>query len=300
MIDDGKRKGLGRGLSALLGDTAGRNQAGAAAAKLKPTATLPVEYLQPGRLQPRRDFDEDALEELAASIREIGIVQPIVVRALPGPNAYEIVAGERRWRAAQRAQLHEVPVVLRELDDRQTLEIAIVENVQRADLNAMEEAEAYQHLIADFGYTQESAAEIVGKSRSHVANTLRLRQLPIRVQAWVREGKLSAGNARAAMRHPDPEAFAKEIIEKGMSVREAEAASAKPAAASAGRAGVAAKTADTLALERDLTEATGLKVAINDKAGKGTIQIAYRSLDQLQNVIDRLRRGSAITNDNNT
>ncbi len=298
MIDDSKRKGLGRGLSALLGDTAGRAPTAAAAAKLKPTAMLPVEYLQPGRLQPRRDFDEEALEELAASIREVGIVQPIVVRALPGPNQFEIVAGERRWRAAQKAQLHEVPVVLRELDDRQTLEIAIVENVQRADLNAMEEAEAYQHLIADFGYTQETAAEIVGKSRSHVANTLRLRQLPPRVQAWVREGKLSAGNARAAMRHPDPEAFAKEIIEKGMSVREAEAASAKPAAPSAGHSAPKTKTADTLALEHDLTAALGLKVAIRDKAGKGTVEIAYKNLDQLQDFIERMKRPVPVINDN--
>jgi len=298
VIDDSKRKGLGRGLSALLGDTAGRAPTAAAAAKLKPTAMLPVEYLQPGRLQPRRDFDEEALEELAASIREIGIVQPIVVRALPGPNQYEIVAGERRWRAAQKAQLHEVPVVLRELDDRQTLEIAIVENVQRADLNAMEEAEAYQHLIADFGYTQETAAEIVGKSRSHVANTLRLRQLPLRVQAWVREGKLSAGNARAAMRHPDPEGFAKEIIEKGMSVREAEAASAKPAAAAGGRAAPKIKTADTLALEHDLTAALGLKVAIKDKAGRGKVEIAYRNLDQLQDFIERMKRPVPVINDN--
>lgn len=295
MVDDNaRRKGLGRGLSALLGDTV---EAGPAPApRPKPTGTLPIEFLRPSRLQPRRDFSPESLEELSSSIREMGIVQPIVVRPTGEANAYEIVAGERRWRAAQRAQLHEVPVIVRDLTDRETLEIAIVENVQRKDLNAVEEAEAYKRLIDEFGYSQETVADVVGKSRSHVANTLRLLGLPSRVRDWIREGKLTAGHARAALRAADPERFAERIIEGEMSVREAEAA-APPKAPHVSRT-AKAKDPNTAALERSLSESLGFTVTVHDRNGRGRIEIAYQSLDQLQALCERLTQAVAVTNDN--
>lgn len=295
MVDDNaRRKGLGRGLSALLGDTV---EAGPAPApRPKPTGTLPIEFLRPSRLQPRRDFSPESLEELSSSIREMGIVQPIVVRPTGEANAYEIVAGERRWRAAQRAQLHEVPVIVRDLTDRETLEIAIVENVQRKDLNAVEEAEAYKRLIDEFGYSQETVADVVGKSRSHVANTLRLLGLPSRVRDWIREGKLTAGHARAALRAADPERFAERIIEGEMSVREAEAA-APPKAPHVSRT-AKAKDPNTAALERSLSESLGFTVTVHDRNGRGRIEIAYQSLDHLQALCERLTQAVAVTNDN--
>src|ERR1700710_863883 len=212
-------RGLGRGLSALIGDEA-------AAVKGEPvsrkdTRTLPVAFLQPGQYQPRKTFDEQPLADLAASIKEKGVLSPILVRPI-GADRYEIVAGERRWRAAQLAQLHDVPVVVRELADDQALEIAIIENVQRADLNALEEAAAYEELITKFGRTQEDVAREVGKSRSHVANTVRLLRLPESVKALVREGKLTAGHARTLLGVADPEARARELIAGEMTVRQAE------------------------------------------------------------------------------
>ncbi|WP_119421066.1 ParB/RepB/Spo0J family partition protein [Desertibaculum subflavum] len=292
--DSARRKGLGRGLSALLGDNV--EAAPAAAPRPKPTGTLPIEFLRPSRLQPRRDFSPESLEELSNSIREVGIVQPIVVRPTAEPNVYEIVAGERRWRAAQRVPLHEVPVLLRDLTDRETLEIAIVENVQRKDLNAVEEGEAYKRLMEEFGYTQDAVADVVGKSRSHVANTLRLLGLPSRVREWIREGKLTAGHARAALRTADPERFAERMIEGEMSVREAEAA----APAKGPHAARAPKAPDpnTAALERSLTESLGFKVSVHDRNGRGTVQISYQSLDQLQALCERLTQSVTVTNDN--
>src|SRR6185437_7428795 len=213
-------RGLGRGLSALIGDEVAAVKGEPVAAK-KDARTLPVAFLRPGKYQPRKQFDEQPLADLAASIREKGVLTPILVRPL-GPESYEIVAGERRWRAAQLAQLHDVPVVVREMADAEALEIAIIENVQRADLNAMEEAAAYEELISRFGRTQEQVAQEVGKSRSHVANTLRLLRLPESVQALLREGKLTAGHARTLLGAADPEARAREILAGEMTVREAE------------------------------------------------------------------------------
>jgi ParB family chromosome partitioning protein len=278
-------RGLGRGLSALIGDEA-------AAIKGEPVArkdvrTLPIAFLQPGRYQPRKSFDEQPLADLAASIREKGVLSPILVRPI-GPDRYEIVAGERRWRASQIAKLHDVPVVIRELADDQALEIAIIENVQRADLNAIEEGAAYEELITRFGRTQDDVAREVGKSRSHVANTIRLLRLPESVKAWVREGKLTAGHARTLLAAPDPESAARALIEGGMTVRQAEQRAPhkkKP---------VAPKDPNIADLENRIADALGLKVQIThkvDKSGdKGEVRIAYSSLEQLDEVVRRLSR----------
>ena len=213
-------RGLGRGLSALIGDEAAAVKGEPAAAK-KDVRTLPVAFLQPGKYQPRTTFDDEPLANLAASIKEVGVLSPILVRPI-GPDRYEIVAGERRWRAAQIAKLHDVPVLVRELADEQALEIAIIENVQREGLNAIEEARAYNDLIERFKRTQEDVAKEIGKSRSHVANTIRLLKLPAVVQAWVEEGKLTAGHARTLLGVPDPEAMARELMAGGVTVRQAE------------------------------------------------------------------------------
>src|ERR1700754_164405 len=246
-------RGLGRGLSALIGDEV-------AAVKGEPVAkkdlrSLPVAFLQPGRFQPRMTFDEQPLQELAASIREKGVLSPILVRPI-GPDKYEIVAGERRWRAAQIAKLHDVPVVVRELPDDQALEIAIIENVQRADLNAIEEGAAYEELSSQYVRTQEDVAREVGKSRSHVANTIRLLKLPDQVKAWVREGKLTAGHARTLLGVADPEARARELIEGAMTVRQAEQRSPhhrKPV-------GKAARDPNVSDLEASISNQLGLQV----------------------------------------
>ena len=241
--------------------------------------TLPVAFLRPNPLQPRKHFDQKELDELASSIREKGLLQPILVRPIAGAtDAYEIVAGERRWRAAQLAKLHDVPVVVRELGDGEALEIAIIENVQRSDLNAVEEGAAYRDLMDRFGYTQERLAEEIGKSRSHVANTLRLIRLPESVQAMIREGKLSAGHARTLIGSANPEALARQIVKRELNVREAEHRSqtktgvAKPATP---------KDADTKALESSLSNMLGLKVEILHKGSTGgELRIAYRTLEQ--------------------
>jgi ParB family chromosome partitioning protein len=278
---------LGRGLSALIGDEA-------AAVKGEPVAqkdlrSLPVAFLQPGRFQPRMNFAEQPLQELAASIREKGVLSPILVRPI-GPDRYEIVAGERRWRAAQLAKLHDVPVVVRELPDDQALEIAIIENVQRADLNAIEEGAAYEELITQFGRTQDDVAREVGKSRSHVANTIRLLKLPEAVKAWVREGKLTAGHARTLLGVADPEARARELIEGALTVRQAEQRSApkkKPG-------GKPQPDPNIAALEADISSTLGLKTQIThrvDKKGdKGEVRVAYSSLEQLDEIVRRLIR----------
>lgn len=281
MIAEGR--GLGRGLSALIGDEAGP-------AKSEPSRvqrTLPTAFLRPNRFQPRKTFDQDELHDLAASIREKGVLQPILVRPVAGDaNVFEIVAGERRWRAAQLAKVHDVPVVVREMNDGEALELAIVENVQREDLNAIEEAAAYHELMDRFSYTQEKVAEEVGKSRSHIANTVRLLKLPEGVKAMIRDGRLSAGHARTLIGVADPEARAREIVEGALNVRQAEEkAKAKSATPPKHRS----KDADTRALEASLTNKLGLKVEIADKGKKGgELKIEYRTLEQLDDLIRRL------------
>jgi len=277
-------RGLGRGLSALIGDEVAAVK-GEPVAK-KDTRSLPVAFLQPGRYQPRKTFDEQPLADLAASIKEKGVLSPILVRPI-GPDRYEIVAGERRWRAAQIAKLHDVPVVVRELPDDQALEIAIIENVQRADLNAIEEGAAYEELITRFGRTQEDVAREVGKSRSHVANTIRLLRLPDSVKAWVREGKLTAGHARTLLGAADPEARARELIAGELTVREAEQRS--PAKKKPG--GKPAKDPNIADLEASISNHLGLKIQIIHKGDKGgDMRISYKSLEQLDDLTRRLTR----------
>lgn len=279
-------RGLGRGLSALIGDEVAAVK-GEPVSK-KDTRTLPVAFLQPGRYQPRKTFDEQPLADLAASIKEKGVLSPILVRPI-GADRYEIVAGERRWRAAQLAHLHDVPVVIRELPDDQALEIAIIENVQRADLNALEEAAAYEELIAKFGRTQEDVAREVGKSRSHVANTIRLLKLPEPVKAWLKEGKLTAGHARTLLGVPDPEARARELIEGALTVRQAEQRSPqrkKPV-------GNPPKDPNVADLESSISNQLGLKVQIIHRGDKGgEMRITYKTLEQLDELTRRLSRSS--------
>jgi ParB family chromosome partitioning protein len=276
-------RGLGRGLSALIGDEAMPVRGEVPA---KGSRALPVAFLKPGRFQPRKNFADEALAELAASIKEKGVLTPILVRPL-GPDSYEIVAGERRWRSAQLAKLHDVPVVVRDLADAETLEIAIIENVQRADLNALEEAAAYQELMYRFNRTQEQVAQDVGKSRSHVANTVRLLRLPESVKQWLREGKLTAGHARTLLGLADPEAAAKEILAGQMSVRQAEHRSPKKAKAG----GKPVKDPNLADLEASISNKLGLKVQIIHKGDKdGEVRIGYSSLEQLEEITRRLSR----------
>jgi ParB family chromosome partitioning protein len=287
------RRGLGRGLSALLGEADEAAEGAAAAPVGEGARAIPIELIHRNPEQPRILFPEAELEELAASIREKGVLQPILVRPLDGRRGeYQIVAGERRWRAAQRAGLKAVPALVRELGDHQAFEIAIVENVQRADLNAMEEAKAYSALMGRMNYTQEEAAQVVGKSRSHVANTLRLTQLPERVQSHVMEGRLTAGHARAILTADDPESLAELIVSKSLSVREAEALAkggqVRTKKASGPRR--APKDADTHALEADLEEALGMTVEVADHGGVGQLTIKYATLEQLDELCRRLTR----------
>jgi ParB family transcriptional regulator, chromosome partitioning protein len=278
-------RGLGRGLSALIGDEVAAVRGEAAARK--DSRSLPVAFLQPGRFQPRKSFDEQPMADLAASIKEKGVLSPILVRPLGG-DRYEIVAGERRWRAAQIAQLHDVPVVIRELPDDQALEIAIIENVQRADLNALEEAFAYEELTAKFGRTQEEVAREVGKSRSHIANTIRLLRLPEQVKIWPREGKLSAGHARTLLGVADPEARARELIQGAMTVREAEQRS-KPEKKPSAKVSKDPNIAD---LESSISNRLGLNVQIIHKGDKGgDMRISYKTLEQLDELTRRLTKG---------
>jgi ParB family chromosome partitioning protein len=278
------------------------DEAGAAAAEggEVPAAgwrEAPIELIRRNPDQPRRDFGEDEINELAASIRERGVLQPILVRPAPGnPGEFQIVAGERRWRAAQRAGLRQMPVVVREIDDLAAFEIAIIENVQRADLNPIEEAMGYKTLMERFGRTQEAVAQTVGKSRSHVANALRLLALPDSMQADLRAGRLSAGHARALAGAPDAAALANLVIDKGFSVREAEALARKAHGREADPAarrprGSTAKDADTRALEDDLGQVLGLEVEIADRGGAGELRIRYSSLEQLDDICRRLTQG---------
>ncbi len=277
--------GLGRGLSSLLGEVAREEPlTGGGRGGLQ---TLPVASIEPHPDQPRRHFDDAALDELADSIRTRGLIQPIVVR--PHGHRYQIVAGERRWRAAQRAQVHEVPVLVREFDDAETLEVAIVENVQRQDLNAIEEAESYRRLVDDYGHTQDALGKLVGKSRSHVANLLRLLDLPAPVRHLVADGSLTMGHARALVSAPEPETLAAEIVRRGLSVREAEklANAAKPRRKVPGPAAVGTD-ADIAALERQLGDMLGLTVRISHRADGGAVSLAYSTLDQLDMICQRL------------
>lgn len=287
--------GLGRGLSALLGD---RDPDVPQPASPEPRGGLKVvsiTQLKPNPFQPRKVFDAQELEDLTNSIKEKGILQPLVVRPAPGQkDAYQIIAGERRWRAAQRAQLHEVPVLIREMTDAEALEIAVIENVQRADLNAIEEARGYKQLADQFSYSQEQIAQVIGKSRSHIANTVRLLNLPQAVQDYIYDGKLSAGHARSLINAPDPERLAKEIVEGGLNVRDAEkkaqAAKGKPQKAPPPPA---KKDADTRALEVQVTNTLGLAVTIDHKEGKGgKLTVNYTTLEQLDDIVARLSRSS--------
>jgi len=276
---------LGRGLASLIGEP---QMPRAALPPEGEQRIAPIDQLKGGKLNPRRDFDADDLAELADSIRQKGLVQPIVVRPDPA-GGYEIVAGERRWRASLKAGLHQVPVIVRELDDREMLELAIIENVQRADLNAIEEAGGYRDLIERFGYTQDRLAEVIGKSRSHLANTLRLLKLPHVVQKLVQEGKLSAGHARALIGRADAELLAARIVEQELSVREVEALVQGEAAGVGGSRKAREKDPDTRAFEKELGDVLGLKVEIKRGSGEsGLLTIKYGNFDQLEYIRMRL------------
>ena len=291
--------GLGRGLSALLGEVESEVLAASANPNMQPgqspgapaehraPRTLPIALLRPNPFQPREHFDSDALDDLANSIREKGILQPIVVRPVPGqPDEYQIVAGERRWRAAQKARLHEVPVVIRAFTDAEALEVALIENIQRADLNAIEEARGYRQLIEKFNYTQDALGQVIGRSRSHIANTIRLLQLPQTVQDYIYAGKLSAGHARTLVGQADPEAMALEFIEGRVNVREAEDRGRK---AKGKKKRPHGKDADTRALEQSLATQLGLSVTIGHKGDKGgELKIAYKTLEQLDDLCRKL------------
>lgn len=292
----GKPRGLGRGLSALMADVAPEADGRISSEPRRPDLTVPIEKLQANPDQPRRRFAQEQLDELAASVKEKGIIQPLIVRSIAG-GQYEIVAGERRWRAAQMAQLHDIPVIIREFDDTEVLEVAIIENIQRADLNAVEEAAGFKQLMDRFGHTQEKLAEALGKSRSHIANLLRLLSLPMDVQTLVIEGKLSAGHARALITAEDPSELAKQVVRDGLSVRATEAlvkkqqgGPDKPALKS--RNLNAGKDADTRALEKDLSAILAMKVTINHKPGSetGQVVLSYENLDQLDDLCAKLSR----------
>lgn len=284
MAAEGKRRNLGRGLSALLG---GGAEDYAALEKPQTMRTVSIDLIRPARIQPRRRMDMGPIRQLAHSIAEKGILQPLLVRRhAEEAGAFEIVAGERRWRAAQMARLHEIPVVVKELSDSEALEIALVENLQREDLSPLEEAEAYKRLMEEFSHTQEALSKAMGKSRSHVANMLRLLGLPGPVKEMLDRGELTAGHARALLRADDPLALARKVVGRGLNVRQAEklARGTKPRRP-------AAKDADTAAIERDLTSLLGLKVEIRHRGVGGTLKLHYTSLEQLDDVLHRLSHG---------
>jgi ParB family transcriptional regulator, chromosome partitioning protein len=285
-----RRRGLGMGLSALLGGDADLLRPPAPA----PASSVPIEFLAPSPLQPRRHFAEDELEALAESIRARGVMQPLLVRRAPNdPERYEIVAGERRWRAAQRAGVHELPVVVHALTDRDALEVALLENVQRQDLSPIEEADGYRRLIDEFGHTQAELANVLGKSRSHIANLLRLLALPPAVRNLLDAGTLSAGHARALLMAHDPAALAKTVLDQGLNVRQTERLVQADKSGSARVRRAPDKDPNTRALERELSARLGLKVSLKPAENGGTLSIAYRTLDQLDAVLARLRDGRA-------
>jgi len=295
-----ERSGLGRGLSALMADieTAVDTQPAQAEtpSDQRSPQRLPTDRIVPNPDQPRRSFSDDALQELAASIREKGVIQPLIVRPDPSrPDHFQLVAGERRWRAAQIAQIHDLPVIIREFDDTEVLEVAIIENIQRADLNALEEAQGYRQLIERFGHTQDQLAQAMGKSRSHIANLMRLLGLPDQIQDMLRAGELSAGHARALLTADDPLALARKAVANGWSVRDVEkhakpGGTAKPKSSTARSAQT--KDADTIALESDLSAALGMPVSIDHDvaSGAGQVSIRYRDLAALDDLIQRLSK----------
>ncbi|MEK1931086.1 MAG: ParB/RepB/Spo0J family partition protein [Pararhizobium sp.] len=294
MNDDSSRRRLGRGLAALIGEMDQPLQASGPVASVNADRRIPIEFVARNPRNPRRSFDEAELQDLASSIRQHGIVQPVVVRTI-ADERYEIIAGERRWRAAQLAGFTDIPVIVRDVDDRTALEIAIVENVQRSDLNPLEEALGYDQLIAEHGYTQNDLGEIIGKSRSHVANSLRLLKLPEAVRDMLSSGSLSAGHARALIPTSDPVGLARSIVAKGMSVRDAERLAQNDIRAqndpNYGKPlHKEEKDADTLALERTLSDSLGLDVTVNHKASGGQLRISYKTLDQLEEICRLLER----------
>lgn len=293
MNDDLSKRRLGRGLAALIGEMDQPTPVDAGKPSVNPDRMVPIEFIARNPRNPRRYFDETELHDLASSIRQHGIVQPVVVRPV-SVERYEIIAGERRWRAAQLAGLIEIPVIVRDVDDKTALEIAIVENVQRADLNPLEEALGYEQLIAEHGYTQNDLGEIIGKSRSHVANSLRLLKLPDQVRDMLAAGSLSAGHARALVSTSDPATLARTIVSKGMSVRDAERLAQNDIKAQNDPRPTGArkdeKDSDTLALERTLSDALGLDVAINHRGNGGQVKISYKTLEQLEEICRLLER----------
>ncbi len=288
MSDDQSRKRLGRGLAALIGEM--DKPQPATAQRIGADSRVPIEFVAPNPRNPRRTFGDAELADLAQSIREHGIVQPVVVRPSSG-SRYEIIAGERRWRAAQQAGLTDIPVIIRDVDDRVALELAIIENVQRADLNPVEEALGYQQLIDEHSYTQADLGQVIGKSRSHVANTLRLLKLPDSIRDLLVDGSLSAGHARTLVTAEDPASLARRIVDEGLSVRQAEALAQEPAISRKDTVSAPAqKDADTLALEKALSDVTGLKVTITHGRKGGDIRIAYKTLEQLDELCRKLQR----------
>jgi ParB family chromosome partitioning protein len=286
MADDSRSR-LGRGLAALMGDVGEETRA---PERARAQRRVPIEFLKPNPRNPRRSFSEEELDGLAASIKERGIIQPVVVRALEASSDhYEIIAGERRWRAAQRAGLHEIPIVPLEATDSQALELAIIENVQRSDLNPLEEAAGYQMLASEYEHSHDQIAKLVGKSRAHVTNTMRLLKLPEPVKAYIREGKISAGAARSLIGSPDPERIAREIVQRGLNVRQAEALAKERTPARPGTKTAQQKHADTLALERRLSDQLGLKIKLTQRGAGGVLTIEFRDLDQLDDLLRRLQ-----------
>lgn len=284
---------LGRGLSALFGEEAeDYPEIGA----VRQTSMMPIGNLRPGRFQPRQDFDDAQMDTLVQSVRAHGILQPLLVRQDPGdPNSYEIVAGERRWRAAQLTQLHEVPVVVKELTDSGALEIALIENIQRQDLNPLEEAEGYKRLITEFEHTQDALSRAVGKSRSHIANTLRLLNLPASVKKLLVGGDLTAGHARALLNLDNPDKLARRIVKQGLNVRQTERLVQQAKMASHTTTAKPRKDPDTVALEKDLSNLLGLRVAVNFRGDGGELVIHYKTLEQLDDVLHKLSYGKAPT-----
>ncbi|HTC03785.1 MAG TPA: ParB/RepB/Spo0J family partition protein [Xanthobacteraceae bacterium] len=290
MAEDAARSRLGRGLAALIGDVGTESSA----ERPRGQRRVATSSLRPNARNPRRLFSDTELDELTASLRERGMIQPIVARPMRGaPDAFEIIAGERRWRAAQRAGLHEVPVVIIEATDEESLQLAIIENVQRADLNPLEEAEGYRALVEDYSHTQDDIAKMIGKSRSHVANTLRLLKLPPSIRAYISKGKLDAGHARMLVGQPNAEKLAEEIVARGLNVRQVEeiarqesGRNGKPRSQARKRS--VEKNADTLALEKRLSDALGLVVSIDDRGESGVVSIRYRNLEQLDDLAQRL------------
>lgn len=285
-----KRKSLGRGLNALLGDD--KTTRADTAVSGPGAQTAPIEFLHPGKYQPRHVMDKSAIDELAASIAEKGVLQPLLVRPHPDhAGQYEIIAGERRWRAAQQAKLHEIPIILREFTDVEALEVGLIENLQRQDLSPIEEAEGYQRLLDEFSHTQEKLADVVGKSRSHVANTLRLLGLPEDVRSLVEDGSLSAGHARTLIGADNAVSLARKIVKEGLSVRQAEKLARDSAGQKSASTAKPAKDPDTAALEQSLSGMLGLKVNINSGKSGGSLTIHYKTLDQLDSVLHRISHG---------